>query len=77
MLPFNCDSYRRALRGFVSLLRLAAFVSPVFAQPPALAAGASYRADAAPRVAAPQSFAEALADDPETTDAMRRAWSGQ
>jgi hypothetical protein len=43
-------------------------------QPPALAPGASYRADDAPEVAV-ESFTDALAADPETTEAMRTRWS--
>jgi hypothetical protein len=43
-------------------------------QPPALAAGASYRADDAPEVAV-ETFAGALAADPETTGAMRTRWT--
>lgn len=43
-------------------------------QPPALAAGASYRADAAPTVGEQQAFSAALDEDPDATDAMRQAW---
>jgi hypothetical protein len=43
-------------------------------QPPQLATGASYRAEAAPQ-AVRESFAAALAADPETTPEMRARWT--
>ncbi len=48
-------------------------VRAYLAQPPMLAAGASYRADASPEVHQ-ESFEAALTADPETTDAMRERW---
>lgn len=44
-------------------------------QPPALAAGASYRADAAPTVGEQQAFSAALDEDPDVTEAMRQTWA--
>lgn len=60
----------------VSLGRAADEVTAYLRQPPTLAAGASYRADTAPSLVREgrESFAEALAADPDTTDAMRQAW---
>ncbi len=48
-------------------------VQAYLAQPPMLAAGASYRTDTAPE-AHQESFEAALTADPETTDAMRERW---
>lgn len=45
-------------------------------QPPTLAAGASYRADAAPALGAQEPFAAALARDPALTNAGRARWLG-
>jgi hypothetical protein len=42
--------------------------------PPQLAAGASYRADAAPVVGAQEAFADALNTEPEATPEQRRRW---
>ena len=47
-----------------------------FALPPTLAAGASYRADAAPAVGEQERFADALESDPDVTEAMRQIWRG-
>jgi hypothetical protein len=48
-------------------------VQAYLAQPPMLAAGASYRTDTSPE-AHQESFENALTQDPETTDAMRDHW---
>lgn len=50
-------------------------IAAYLALPPQLAPGASYRADAAPTVGARESFADALASDPETTPEMQALWS--
>ncbi|MGC4046405.1 MAG: hypothetical protein QM758_21655 [Armatimonas sp.] len=56
-----------------TLRRSADEVRSYLAQPPMLAAGASYRADETPETVL-ESFADALGSDPETTDAMRECW---
>lgn len=48
-------------------------VRSYLAQPPMLAAGASYRADETPETVQ-EPFADALGSDPETTNAMRERW---
>jgi hypothetical protein len=58
-----------------SLRRTGEELAAYLSQPPTLATGASYRADEAPE-ALVESFAAALAADPETTDAMRHTWEG-
>ena len=51
-------------------------VAAYLRQPPTLALGASYRADDAPQVGEPETFADALAADAETTDAQKARWRG-
>jgi hypothetical protein len=56
--------------------RTADEITAYLRQPPTLAAGASYRADAAPTVGAQESFADALRSDPEATSAQTERWLG-
>lgn len=54
--------------------RTADDIAAYLRMPPTLAAGASYRADDTPTVAAQELFAEAISSDPDTTDTHRERW---
>lgn len=70
------DSLPRALiKALAGLLnRTESEIAALLSGPPTLAQGASYRADSTPHVAARQTFADALAADPDATDAQRARW---
>lgn len=73
---FAPDSIPRALvRSLAGMLdRTADEVAAYFERPPTLAAGASYRADTAPRPGNREDFAATLRADPELTPAQRTRW---
>ena len=73
---FAPQSVPRALVSALAemLGRAASDVATYLQRPPTFAAGASYRADTAPRIAAREDFAATLEGDPEVTPFQRARW---
>jgi len=73
---FAPDSLPRALvaRLAETLDRTQDDIAAYLRRPPTLAAGANYKADAAPALGAQEDFAQSLAGDPELTDVQRARW---